>query len=127
MAVGGHGNQVTPLPFGGGQNLFGRIAPGQNRMRVESLGTQLEFTGRQILPIATHLFGFAEVFLITRHEAIGDVDEGQSRLGQARQWADMGEDYLIGGGIVERYQNVAVHLVYPPRRSCQPCNARLAQ
>lgn len=109
MAVDRHRNQVALVPFGDFEDIVRRIATGQDGTNLKSLGPELFFDPLQISPILAHFFGFPHPLLISRHEAIGDMNDRDLGVGQRGQWADVLQNGVIGRRVLEWYQNVAVH------------------
>ena len=50
---------------------------------------------------------------MARRESVGDVHEQQPRAGQARQLLDVREDRLVGVGVFDGDEDVAVHGACP--------------
>jgi hypothetical protein len=55
VAVRGHGDQVAPLARGGGEDLVGRVAAAEERLRVEPVGGELGAHLLEVGAVAAHL------------------------------------------------------------------------
>ena len=89
-----------------------RIASVSKPSRSSPRGHALE-----IRAVALNLLALAQVELIdvARRPAVGDVDQDERRIAEARELAHVVEDRLVVGRVLEGNQNALVHDQPPPR------------
>src|SRR6267378_130064 len=120
MSVGRHRNEVALLTLGARCNLLCRIAAGENRfclvaLLLESVGHRLD-----VLAVALHLFGFAEIELIdvARGPSIGDVYQHDRRvIACARQLPYVIQYHFVVVRMLDGNEYALVHQLTGPRKN----------
>ena len=110
MAVRRHGDQIALFALGRREYLDGRIARGENGVDLKTVGTQFALALVEVCPVTAHLVGLAKALLIAGQESIGNVDDRHACLQEPGEGTDVGEDRLVGLAVLERDQNVSIHL-----------------
>src|SRR3954464_1636144 len=99
MSMRGHSDQIAILPLGACSYLFGRIAAGKYRLGLKAIGLERVSDPLDVLTIALHLLGLAEIELIdvARRPPVGDVDQHDRRVVVARacELPNVSENHVV--------------------------------
>jgi hypothetical protein len=111
VAVGGHGDEVAMLAFGGCNYFLGRVAATQQWLRLETVAHECSAHFLQIRAIPLHLLRLAQVELlvVARDEAIGDVQKHEARAAHLGQRTHVREDHPVVGRVLQRNEDALVH------------------
>jgi imidazolonepropionase-like amidohydrolase len=115
VAVGRHRDQVDALFLGHLHQLGRRIAHRQTG--IDGQPTRFELTAQSIQVVAVdfHFLGFAQLELVEvpRRPTVGHMHEQQRGTGQPGEIGDVSENRLVGGRVLDRDEDAAVHLRRP--------------
>src|ERR1051325_11669873 len=112
MPVSRHRNEIAFLPGGAGRDFPGGVAASQDRFRIVTFAHKSIGDALDVLAVALHLFRLTQIELVdvTRGPAIGDMDQYDGRLvARSRELADVREDDLIVGRILDGHEDTLVH------------------
>src|SRR5206468_1330659 len=72
---------------------------------------QIRRDSREIVAVVLHLLRLSQLQLIEipRRPSVGHVHEMQLRANQRRELTDVIQNRLVGGGMLDGYENMAVH------------------
>jgi hypothetical protein len=112
VAMGGHGNQVNILFAGQLNNLVGRFAKGENGVADKAIIDQFALSFFQIHAVLFHFFAFGQFQLIkiSRHPAVGNMDQQNFRSRHPRKRLDVAEDGLVGSAVFKWDENALIHV-----------------
>jgi hypothetical protein len=112
VAVGGHGNQVNILFAGQFNNLVGRFAKSEDGLAGKAIIDQVPLSFFEVGAILFHFFAFRQFQLIkiSRHPAVGNMDQQKFRAGQSRKRLDVAEDGVVGSAVFKWDENVLIHV-----------------
>jgi len=113
VAMGGHGNQVNILFAGQFNNLVGGFAKSEDGVASKTVIDQLALSFFEVGAILFHLFAFRQFQLIkiSRHPAVGNMDQQKFRAGQSRKRLDVAEDGVVGSAVFKWDENVLIHVM----------------
>ena len=111
MAVRGHGDEIDLLGACRADDLRRRIAAREAPLRVESRRPQASREAFEVLAIVPHLLRLAELQLVVGpgRPAVGDVQQQQLRVRQARERLDVREDRLVCGRVFDGDEDALIH------------------
>ena len=112
VAVGSHGNQVNILFAGQFNNLVGRFAKSEDGLAGKAIIDQVALSFFKVGAIHFHFFAFRQFQLIkiSRHPAVGNMDQQKFRPGQSRKRLDVAEDGVVGSAVFKWDENVLIHV-----------------
>jgi|SRR5437868_2247159 len=112
VAVGGHGNQVNILFAGQFNNLVGGFAKSEDGLAGKAVIDQVALSFFEVGAILFHFFAFRQFQLIkiSRHPAVGNMDQQKFCAGQSRKRLDVAQDGLVGSAVFKWDENVLIHV-----------------
>src|ERR1044072_6696017 len=112
VAVGGHRNQINVLFAGQFNNLVGGFAKSEDGVAGEAIIDQVTLSFFEVGAILLHFFAFRQFQLIkiSRHPAVGNMDQQKSRTSQSRKRLDVAENGVVGGAVFKWNENVLIHV-----------------
>ncbi len=115
--MGGHGDQIAVLALGRGADLFGRITSGEHGIDVQAIRPEARADFLQVGEVVAHLLRLAQVQLldVPCDPAVRHVDQDDGRPQALGQPVHVGENRLVGGGVLERDEDAGVHQASQPR------------
>src|ERR671918_3213047 len=112
VAVRGHRNQINYFLAREFDDLVGGLAKSEDGIAGKTLCGQFTAAFFQVKAVLFHFFALRELELIeiARHPAVGHMDQKQFRTGHSRQRFDMRENGLIGWAVLERDEDMVIHV-----------------
>jgi hypothetical protein len=112
VAVGRHGYQVNILFAGQFNNLVGGFAKSEDGLTGKAIIDQMALSFFEVGAILFHFFAFRQFQLIkiSRHPAVGNMDQQKLRAGQSGKRLDVTENGVVGSAIFKWDQNMLIHV-----------------
>jgi len=114
VAVRAHGHEIAAFFFNPLHDLLDGVAEGEFGFDGNIHGLKLRADRLEVGGIGGDLRTDCVGTVRPRRPAVGDVEQNDAAVGQAREFLDVFNDGTVGRSALERQQNRAVHRVEGP-------------